>query len=63
VADTRETTSLLEKVAVGATFATVTALVYSLKPSSVSMIRVRTVCLVGPSSKAQLTEQAVPLDA
>jgi hypothetical protein len=50
-------------VAVGATLLTVTAVVYSVKPSSLSMIRARTVGELGPSSKLQLTDVAVPLEA
>ena len=41
---------LLESVAVGATLFTVTEVVYSVNPLSLSMIRARTVCVLGPSA-------------
>jgi hypothetical protein len=51
------------KVAVGATLFTVTAVVYSVKPPSLSIIRARTVGEAGPSSNEQLTDELVPLEA
>ena len=47
-------------VAVGSTLAIVTAVVYSVKPPSLSMIRALTVWLPGPSPNEQLTDAVVP---
>ena len=49
-------------VTVGATLLTVTAVVYSLKPPSLSMIRARTVKLP-LSANVQLVEAPAPLPA
>ena len=57
------TVRMAGKVAVGATLSTVTAVVYSVKPPSLSMIRARTVGVLGPSSNEQLIDAAVPLEA
>ncbi len=50
---------LLERVAVGATLSTVTTVVYSVKPPSLSMIRALTV-YVPLSSNVHVVEASVP---
>src|SRR2546425_627857 len=50
-------------VGVGATLFTVTTVVYSVNPPSLSMIRAFTVLVAGPSSNVQLVEALAPLPA
>ena len=52
---------VLPRVAVGATLLTTTSVVYSVKPPSLSTIRARTVCVLGPSSKLQAALALLPL--
>src|SRR6266568_1520883 len=50
-------------VTVGATFLTVSLVVYSVKPPSLSMIRALTGLMAGPSANVQEVEALAPLPA